>query len=111
MPQTPQILGQGIPTAGVDTLIASVPGAATAQMSIFICNQSSVLEQVSIALVPGTQTTPPSDQLYNYIAYNTPIIGNGIFSFSGIFLNTGDTIRMKTINGTASVTVTGVVNT
>jgi hypothetical protein len=109
MAQTPQILGQNLPTAGVDTTLATVPNGFTAQISVYICNQAGNIDTFSIALVPDAQVFPPIDQPYNYIAYNTPILGNSVFAYSSLYLNSGDRIQIISTNGTSSFTATGIV--
>ena len=111
MSQTPQILGQSLPTAGVDTTLATLPLNGTGQISVYICNQSSAIDTFSVALVPNGQVSPPIDQLYNYIAFNTPILGNSVFAYSSLYLNSGDRLQVISTNGSCSFTATGIIFT
>ena len=106
----PSILGQSKPAANVDTNLFTVPYGTQAQFSLFVCNQSPVVDYFTIALVQyGTPTSPENPS--NYIAYNTPLIGNGVFAASGLYLNMGDQVRITSAGGNCSVTATGVIIT
>ena len=111
MAQIPQILGQNLPVALVDTTLAAIPNGTSATVSVYVANQSPSIDAISIALVPDNQVTPPLDQPYNWIAYQTPILGNGVFAVSSIYLNSGDRIQIISANGTCSFTATGIVQT
>ena len=43
-----------------------------------------------------------------YISWDTPIIANGVFSFSGIGLNSGESVRVRSQYGGLSFTATGI---
>jgi len=104
---TPGILGQNKPSAGVDTNLFTVATGTQVQFNMFVCNQASSADQFNIALVPylGTENTS------TYIAYNTPIIANGLVSLGGLFLNSGDQVQILSVNGTSSFTATGLIIT
>ena len=101
---TPRILGQNMPAAGVDTNLFTVATGTQAQFNIFLCNQAGSQDQFTIALVPFTGTETSA----TYIAYNTPLTANGIFSVGGLYLNSGDQVRILSVNGTISFTATGL---
>lgn len=106
--QTPRIFAQQYaPTPSSPALytVESSPVAHFAQLSIFISNHSPVLDYVSVALVPSSQNLTSNK---NYIAYNTPLIGNGVLAFASISLGSGDSIRVVSANGTSSFTATGM---
>jgi hypothetical protein len=105
MSQTPSILGQNFPDAGVDTNLFTVSVANQAQFSVFLANHEMEIDRITIALIPngGSETSA------NYIAYNTPVIGNAVMAFSGLFLNSGDRVQILSENGTTSFTATGVL--
>jgi hypothetical protein len=100
----PKILGQNKPDAGVDTNLFTVASNHQVQFSLFACNQSAVIDRFTIALIPngGTETNA------TYIAYNTPLIGNGMFSAAGLYLNSGDQVKVSSVNGSFSFTATGI---
>ncbi len=103
----PGILGQNMPSAGVDTNLFTVATGTQVQFNMFVCNQSNNQDQFNIALIPFTGIENSS----TYIAYNTPIIANGIVSLGGLFLNSGDQVQVLSVNGNISFTATGFVIT
>lgn len=105
MPQTPSILGQVFPVANTDTNLFTVGASKQAQFSIFVANHSATADAITIALVPsgGTENTA------SFIAFETPLIANAVIAFSGLFLNTGDFVQIKSKNGTSSFVATGLL--
>lgn len=101
---TPKIFGQSKPVANIETTLLTVAYDAQAQMSIFVSNQSDTIDRFSIELLPF-DTSPDYSR---YIAYNTPLLGNAIFAFSGVALNGGDMVIVSTQNGDCSFTATGL---
>jgi len=105
MTQSPRIFAQQYPDAGIDTNLMTVTTGHSTQLSVFVANHNSGEDAISVALVPYNEgnTLPP-----NYIAYQTRIIGYGIICFSGLFLSSGDQIRVTSQGGFSSFTSTGV---
>lgn len=101
---TPKILGQNKPDPGVDTNLFTVPAGKQVQFSIFVCNQYPELDRFTIALIPAGEAELPS----SYIAYDTPLIGNGVFAASGMYLNSEDQVKVICQNGQISFTATGI---
>jgi hypothetical protein len=102
---TPQIFGQLQPTNTASaSLLYQAPIYQQAQATVFVCNQTIAPEQFRIALVPRGTTIETA----NYIAYDTPLIGNGVFALSSIGLNSGDAIWVKSALGNLSFTATGI---
>ena len=105
MPQTPKILGQNFPDIGIDTTLFTVGLNEQAQFSIFMTNQETEMDRITVALIPNGE----SETSAKYIAYNTPIIGNAVMAFSGLFLDSGDRVQVLSENGTTSFTATGML--
>lgn len=105
MAETPCILGQAYPDAGDDINLFIVPPTDQVQCTIFIANQSDDIERVTIALIPYGSVTGP----YNYIALNTPLSPHACIAFAGIFLNSGDVVRVRSETGQASFSATGML--
>lgn len=102
---TPRIFGQLKPTDTITpTLLYSVAVNTRAQVTLFVCNQSSDIEFFRIALVPSGGTLINA----RYIAWDSPLAGNGVFSVSGIGLNQGDSIWVRSNFGNLSFTATGL---
>lgn len=101
---TPKIFGQAKPAAATPTTLFTVPGASTAQVNIYVANQSSAIDRFNIELIPSGQS--PDDK--QYIAYDTPLTGNGVFSVAGIALSGGDMVMVSTTSGNCSITGTGL---
>lgn len=105
MPQTPSIIGQNFPDAGVDTTLLTVAYGQQAQFSIFVSNHNIEIDRITIALIPeGAPETSAS-----YIAFNTPLLGNAVLAFSGLFMNSADRVQILSENGTTSFVATGVI--
>lgn len=102
---TPRIFGQLKPTDTVNpTILYSVATNTRAQVTLFVCNQSADIEFFRIALVPAGGTLITA----RFIAWDSPLAGNGVFSVSGIGLNQGDSIWVKSNSGNLSFTATGL---
>jgi len=102
---TPQIFGQSQPkNTNSESLLYTVPQNQQSQTTIFVCNQGSQLENFRIAIVQSGNNLSSA----NYIAYDTQLIGNGIYSIGGIGLNSGDSIWVKSALGNLSFTATGI---
>lgn len=105
MSQIPSIIGQNFPDADIDTNLFTVAIGQQAQFSVFVANHELDIDRITIALVPNGAP----ETVANFIAYNTPIIGNAVLAFSGLFLNTGDRVQIKSQLGNCSFTATGVL--
>ena len=101
---TPKIFGQAKPVAGIETNLLTVANNQQAQLSMFVCNQGATLDAFSIELIPNGDSPDPS----RFIAYNTPILANGVFAVAGVALNSGDAVIVTTQNGNCSITATGL---
>ena len=102
---TPRIFNQLKPTDTEDpTLLYTVITNTRAQVTLFVCNQRSDIEFFRIALVPAGGTLIDA----RYIAFDTPLAANGMFSATGIGLNQGDSIYVRSNFGQLSFTATGI---
>jgi hypothetical protein len=101
---TPMIFGQIKPSTPTPTAVYTVPQGAQAQLTLFVYNQGSGFDNFRIALVPNGQTITTA----RYLAYDTPLINNGVFALAGIGLNSGDTVFVQSANGGVSFTATGM---
>lgn len=102
---TPKIFAQLKPsdTSNV-TEMYKVPAGKRAQVTVFVCNQANAAEYFRIALVPdgGSPVTA------RFIAWDTPLIGNGVFSVTGIGLDQGESLWVKSSFANLSFTATGI---
>lgn len=105
MAEVPCILGQKQPDADVDVDLFFVPPASQVQCTIFVANQASQIERVTISLIPYGS----NPGTYNYIASNTPLSPNACIAFAGIFLNSGDQVIVRSDLGQCSFTATGML--
>ena len=101
---TPQILGQAKPVALATVTLFTVASANTVEFSIYISNQSNVYDVYSIALVPFGNVQTPATQL----AYNTQIAGGATAAFSGLYLNSGDSVLVSSALGNCGFVATGL---
>jgi hypothetical protein len=107
MAQTPTIIGQNKPDAGVLTTLLAIGPTQQAQFSVFVCNQNSEIDEITVSLLRATEAESDA----TYIAFNTPMIGNSVIAFAGLFLNSGDQVRVISKNGTSSFNATGMIYT
>jgi len=107
MTTTPKIFGQAKPVAGIQTQLLAVPANSTAQLNLFVANQGAAIDFFSIEIVPYGYSQDPS----RFVAYNTPLIANGVFAMAGIGLSEYDTVLVSTQNGNCSITGTGLAFT
>jgi len=105
MTDTPQIFGQQLPPANIDTNLMTVPNNCEAVVNIFVANQGTDFDYFNIAVVPYNN----SEQVQNYIAANTALIAGGIVNFAQIYLGSGDRIQVRTTIGNISFTATGIL--
>jgi hypothetical protein len=102
---TPKIFDQLLPlNTAAPSILYTVPAGRQAQVTLFVCNQSSGVEYFRIALVKFGQTLIDA----RYIAWDTAITNNGMFSAAGIGLSSGDSIWVKSATGKLSFTATGI---
>lgn len=101
---TPRIFGQTKPVAGISTVLLTVGPTYTAQLNIYVSNHSSDPDYFSIEIIPYEDSPDPS----RFIAYGTPLLGNGVFAVAGIGLSSGDTVVVSTAMGECSFTGTGL---
>ena len=100
----PKIFGQLKPAGLTTNILYSVPIGKQAQVTIFVTNQGTGNESFRVGLVPNGQTLTTA----RYVAFDTPLIGNGVFAITGIGLDTQDTIYVRSSLGALSFTATGV---
>lgn len=102
---TPKIFQQLKPSSvSPITEMYKVPAGKRAQVTVFVCNQANAADNFRIALVPAGFGVTDA----RYIAYDTPLIGNGVFSVSGIGLDAGESLWVKSTFGNLSFTATGI---
>lgn len=100
----PRILGQNKPDALVNTTLFTVTLGNQVQFSMFVCNQDDDMDRFTIALIPNGETESSA----RYIASNTPLLGHGVFAASGLYLNSGDQVKIQSDRGMISFTATGI---
>lgn len=104
MATTAKILGKSKPAAITDTVIYTVPTSTQAQANLFICNQAATAETVRIALIEAAGTLSTDD----YLLYDSEIPANFSRILTGIALNAGEKISVRSTNGNASFVATGL---
>ena len=102
---TPRIFNQLSPSdTGIMNLLYTVATNTRAQVTLFVCNRDADAEFFRIALVPSGGTLINA----SYIAYDSILAPHGVFSVSGIGMNVGDAIYVKSARGYLSFTATGI---
>jgi len=108
MATTPRIFGQikPGPSPQENEVLYQVPLNTKAQITLFVCNQSeNSADQFRIQLI---RPAPFPNDASTFIAYNTLLINNGVFAFSSIGINEGDTVAVGSVGGHCSFTLTGI---
>jgi len=102
---TPKIFQQLNPQdTSTVTVMYTVPAGKKAQVTLFVCNRDSPAEFFRIAVVPAGAVVTNA----RYIAYDTVLTGNGVFSVTGIGLDSGESLWVKSSLGNLSFTATGI---
>ena len=92
---------QSAPVAATETIIRTATGQEDI-IGIFICNRSTLTDQFTISLVIGGGAT----NNVNIIYPTCYIVGlDVIYSVGPIFMNTNDELKVTSLNGTCSFTV------
>jgi hypothetical protein len=105
MAVTRKIFGQANPSAATPTDLYTVPASFSFHgISLNVCNQSAVATTFRVSVsVAGAATTAK-----DYIAYDTPLPGNGIVSLAlPITLATTDIVRVYAGSATVSFNLFG----
>lgn len=104
MATTSKILGKSKPAAGLDTEIYTVPVATQAQANLFICNQTNAAETYRVALIESGGALSDDD----YLVYDDSLPANYSRVLTGIALNTGEKISVRSTAGNISFVATGL---
>jgi hypothetical protein len=104
MTATNRILGQTASAGGVDTTLYTVPVSTQASITVNLCNRSSSSDSYRIAIVPSAASI--SDE--HYVAYDCTILGNSLAQLTGLVLNTGDMVIVRSGTNNVSFSVTGI---
>jgi len=100
-----KILGQSKPAATNVTDLYTVPANTQAEANLFICNQnSSASDKYRVALRLGGEAL----DVKQYIAYDNEIQSGSTIIFSGLALNGGDVVTIRSLNGDVSFNLVGL---
>lgn len=97
------ILGQADLTANTNNLVVALSAAAT--VNILLCNRSSSIINVSVAIVPSG-TGAPGNQ--HWIEYQLQLDPDQPLERGGIPLNSGDQVFVNPSAGGVSCSVVGI---
>jgi hypothetical protein len=107
MATTNKLLGASAPSATTNTTLYTVPSLTQANANLFICNRSSTLASVRVALTPSGQSLGNED----YIVYDTPLEANQTMNLTGICLNAEDFCTVYASTANISFVLTGIETT
>ena len=92
---------QSAPAAATETIIRTAT-AAEDVLNIIICNRSTVTDSVSVSLVVGGGATANENIIFPAVS----LVGLDVISQVGpIFMNALDELKVTSLNGTSSFTV------
>lgn len=95
---------QSKPAVATLTDIYTVPGATNFTGKVIVANQSAVSTSFRISIAP----LGVADATSQYIAYDTPIVGNDIYESPNFDLIATDVVRVYNTLATCSFTLTGL---
>jgi hypothetical protein len=104
MASASKILGRAKPAADTPGTLYTVPALTQAEAAIFICNQGSAVDAISVAVTPSGQALAATD----YLLSAQEIDGNSSLQLTGIALAAGDFITVKSRDGNCSFVATGI---
>lgn len=97
------ILGQSAPSAGVDTLVYTVPADTIAYANLNVVNRGAATSTVRIAL--SAATTPLVSE---WVEYGAAISANGVLERTGFALQAGKKVVIHSDTADVSISVYGV---
>lgn len=98
-----KLLGKSKPVAGNNATLYTVPGGAQAQLNLFACNQGAGASKIRVALVESGSLS-----LDDYIVYDFSLPASLPYPITGIALNAGDSITVRSDTGDVSFVATGL---
>lgn len=101
---TAKILGKSKPAATTDTDLYTAPASTQAQATLFICNQSGGADTFRVALIEASGSLSDDD----YIEYDFSLPANMTRTITGIALNAGEKISVRSGSGNISFVATGL---
>lgn len=96
-------LGTADVTAATDTTVYTVPAATYAVATITIVNRGTVPSNIDIAL--ADTSTPGNDE---YIEYNTELLAKNVIERTGIVLDAGKLIVVRSSASSVNAVVVGI---
>lgn len=86
-----------------NTVVYQVPAGRRASFTVSLCNISTAVAKIRLALSTGT--TP---QASDWIEYDTSILGNGVFERTGLALSAGQCLIIFSNKATVTAVVYGI---
>tara|TARA_E500000331_G_scaffold966_2_gene1004 strand:+ start:3482 stop:3799 length:318 start_codon:yes stop_codon:yes gene_type:complete len=96
-------LGTADLSAATDTTVYTVPASTYAVATITICNRGTSPANIDIAL--ADTGTPGNDE---YIEYNTELLAKNVIERTGIVLEAGKLIVVKSSASSVNAVVVGI---
>lgn len=96
-------LGAADLAAGVDTSVYTVPETTFSVVTVAFCNRSAQSRTLRLALAA---TGSPSNE--EYLEYDVEILGNGVVERTGIVMDTGKQIVVRSDDTDVTCVVMGL---
>jgi hypothetical protein len=92
------------PSATTNTTVYTCPASTQAQLSLFICNQTTSSDTVRVAIIPSGGTIATTD----YLLYDAAITADTPITIDKICLPAGAFIQVYTTNARCSFVPSGI---
>lgn len=89
--------------ATTNTIVYTVPAATFSVVTVNVCNRSGTSVTVRLAL---SDSGSPSDA--DYIEYDTEVLANGVLERSGLVLQAGKNVVVRSSSTAVSAVVVGI---
>lgn len=96
-------LGTSDLSGGVNTTLYTCPTSTFAVVTLSMCNRAAVSTQIRVAV--SSTTTPTNAE---YIEYDSELLANGVLERTGIVIDAGKNLVVRSTNANVSAVCYGI---